>query len=87
MDTVLDKWTTRFLTSPYRSRQFYELKDVGGKLLKPTYANGGTWLKDMGASPSLTAQMSRCILNHAPIGVYCQCFSFEEWGMHLWASV
>jgi hypothetical protein len=36
----------------------------------PLHLNGGTWLKDVGHSTSLTAQMVHGLTSHTPIGHY-----------------
>ena len=44
------------------------------KCMAPSYLNGGTWLKNVGHSSSLTAQMVRSLTSHAPIGHYRKWF-------------
>ena len=58
----------------------YHTCDLFGDLsfFQPTYLNGGTWLKPVDASHSLTARFARCVLNHAPIGAYYQRFNMDE---------
>jgi len=46
--------------------------------LKPTYTNGGVWLSPVGSNLSVAVRLFRCILNHAPIGLYYECFNIPE---------
>ena len=74
----LDSWITQFQRPEYAGHHFLHLNDLKGKPLQPTYLNGGTWLKSVDASHSLTARFARCVLNHAPIGAYYQRFNMDE---------
>jgi len=44
------------------------------KCMAPSHLNSGTWLKDIGHSSSLTAQMVHGITSHTSIGHYRKCF-------------
>jgi len=46
--------------------------------MAPSHFNSGTWLKDVGHSSLLTAQMVCGLTSHTPIGHYRKCFRVEN---------
>ena len=54
----------------YKGRNFLHLERLDGDALKPTYINGGVWLSPVGDNLLVAVRLFRCILNHAPIGLY-----------------
>ena len=95
--STLNAWQQEFARNPKaRGMRFLHLLtvDKDPKPIKPTYADGGSWLPQFHHSNSLTARACRCILNHAPIGTYrkrffphephrCECGYFLESRPHL----
>ena len=69
-DSALDAWATQARNPDYLGHQFMVLRDSKGKPERPTYSNGGVWLRHTNESNVLTARMCRAILNHAPTGEY-----------------
>ena len=51
---------------------------AGASCKPPSHLNGGTWLKYVGHSSSLTAQMIRGLTSHAPIRHYRHCFNIGD---------
>jgi hypothetical protein len=49
-------------------------RDPKGKPLRPTYANGGTWLRNVNEENLLCTRFMRAVLNHAPTGKYYRRF-------------
>jgi len=77
MDDVMSDWANQFRLSQYVGQYFmyprWSVKrqdHAKAKRMAPSHLNGGTWLKDVGHSSSLTAQMVRGLTSHAPIGHY-----------------
>jgi len=62
----------------YKGRNFFHLERLDGDALKPTYINGGVWLSPVGGNLSVAMRLFRCILNHAPIGLYYERFNIPE---------
>ena len=54
------------------------LRDPKGKPLRPTYSNGGTWLRHVNEDNARCARYCRAILGHAPIGEYYRRFNIPE---------
>ena len=69
-DSALDAWATQARNPDYLGHQFMVLRDPKGKPTRPTYSNGGVWLRHVNESNALCARMCRAILNHAPTGEY-----------------
>jgi hypothetical protein len=72
VSVVNTTWSGVFFNNP--GSRFLHLRDLGDRLLWPTYVNGGAWLKQF-PSLSLTTRVVRAITAHAPIGEY-QLFFF-----------
>jgi len=76
-DDVMSDWANQFRLSQYVGQHFRyprwsvrRRNHTGASCKPPSHLNGGTWLKDVGHSSSLTAQMVRGLTSHAPIGHY-----------------
>jgi len=76
-DFVMSNWANQFRLSQYVGQHFmYPRWSVNrqdhakAKRMAPSHLKGGTWLKDVGHSSSLTAQMVRGLTSHTPIGHY-----------------
>ena len=76
-DFIISDWANLFRLSQYIGQHFMYSKwsvkrqdHAKAKCMALSHLNGGTWLKDVGHSASLTAQMSRGLTSHAPIGHY-----------------
>jgi len=76
-DDVMSDWANQFRLSQYVGQYFmyprWSVKrqdHAKAKCMAPLHLNGGTWLKDVGHSSSLTAQMVCGLTSHAPIGHY-----------------
>ncbi|CAA7268146.1 unnamed protein product [Cyclocybe aegerita] len=48
--SVLDSWSSTFQDPTYRGSEFLELQQPDGRLLQPSYLNGGPWLSTFGHS-------------------------------------
>jgi hypothetical protein len=70
----LDCWDNMFNDPKYRGSNFLHLWGKEGKMPRPSSHKGGKWLQAFGSDVRLCAHASRAILNHAPIGAYCQQF-------------
>ena len=77
MDSIMSDWANQFQLSQYVGQHFIyprwlvrRLDHGKAKHMAPSHLNGGTWLKYVGHSLSLTAQMVRGLTSHAPIGHY-----------------
>jgi len=57
-----------------RGQLFLNFEDKNQKVIKPTYAKGGSWLPSIGFTNSLCARFTRMTTGHAPIGEYRQRF-------------
>ena len=79
-DQQITAWRRLFFRdTTHAGRNFLQLDALDGKRrIKPSAANGGTWLPSCGHSITLTARMTRCILGHAPIGEYFRRFNIDE---------
>ena len=58
------------------------LRDPKGKPVRPTYSNGGTWLKHVNDENALCAHFTHAITNHAPVGEYYQRFNIPDHKTH-----
>ncbi|CAA7267368.1 unnamed protein product [Cyclocybe aegerita] len=76
--SVLDSWSSTFQDPTYRGSEFLELQQPDGRLLQPSYLNGGPWLSTFGHSITEFAHVCQCITGHAPIGAYYCCFKINE---------
>ena len=80
-DSVISNWTNQFWLSQYVGQHsMYPRWSVRrqdhakAKHMAPSHLNSGTWLKYVGHSSSLTAQMVHGLTSHASIGHYRKCF-------------
>lgn len=76
-DNMLNGWANQARLSQYIGNHFQHPRwmvkcsnHLRAKCMDPSHIKGGTWLKDIGNSSSLTAQMVRGLTSHAPIGHY-----------------
>ncbi|CAA7270636.1 unnamed protein product [Cyclocybe aegerita] len=76
--SVLDSWSSTFQDPTYRGSEFLELQRPDGRLIQPSYLNGGPWLSYFGHSITEFACVCQCITGHTPIGVYYRCFKINE---------
>jgi hypothetical protein len=81
-DSALDAWTTMSKDREYLGSQFLTLRDPKGKPVRPSYANGGTWLRYVNDDNALCARFTRVVLNHAPIGEYYRRFNIHGHDTH-----
>ncbi|TEB20215.1 hypothetical protein FA13DRAFT_1801198 [Coprinellus micaceus] len=81
-DSALDAWTTMSKDREYLGSQFLTLCDPKGKPVRPSYANGGTWLRYVNDDNALCARFTRAVLNHAPIGEYYRRFNIHGHDTH-----
>ena len=82
-DHMLNDWDNRFRLSQNVGRFFqyprWSVRNhAGAKRMSPSHLKGGTWLKDVGKSTSLTAQMVRGLTGHAPIGHFRHRFNIGD---------
>ena len=77
MDSIMSDWANQFQLSQYVGQHFMysrwsvrRLDHAKAKHIAPLHLNSGTWLKDVGHSSLLIAQMVRGLTSHAPIGHY-----------------
>ncbi|CAA7270787.1 unnamed protein product [Cyclocybe aegerita] len=56
----------------------WKLQQPDGRLLQPSYLNGGPWLSTFRHSITEFTRVCRCITGHAPIGVYYRRFKINE---------
>jgi len=73
-DNILHEWQESFTTNPKKCQCFLDFEDENQKVIKPTYAKGGSWLPFIGFTNSLCACFTRMTTGHAPIGEYRQRF-------------
>jgi len=59
-----------FSASDNKGRNFLEPYGYEGRLIEPEYKNGGPWLRHVGHSNSICAQLTHLITNHTSIGEY-----------------
>ena len=62
------------MSNPKRGQLFLNFEDENQKVIKPTYAKGGSWLPSIGFTNSLCTCFTRMTTGHAPIGEYRQRF-------------
>jgi len=70
----LASWQKLFKDSKKKGQLFLKFEDDNEKVIKPTYAKGGSWLTHIGISNSVCARFTHMMLGHAPIGEYWQRF-------------
>jgi len=73
-DNILSEWQDSFMSNPKRGQLFLNFEDENQKVIKPTYAKGGSWLPSIGFTNSLCTHFTRMTTSHAPIGEYKQRF-------------
>jgi len=73
-----ESWTRLFQDTDYRGHNFLSLKKTDGSSLQPTYINSGVWLSPVEGDLMVAVRLFRCILNHAPIGLYYERFNIDE---------
>ena len=81
MDSIMSDWANQFQLLQYVGQHFMYSRwsvrrqdHAKAKHMAPSHLNGGKWLKDIGRSLSLTAQMVHGLTSYAPIGHYRKCF-------------
>ena len=73
-DNILSEWQESFMSNPKRGQLFLNFEDENQKVIKPTYAKGGSWLPSIGFTNSLCTYFTHMTTSHAPIGEYRQRF-------------
>jgi len=73
-DNILCEWQTYFAKSLKKGHYFLNFEDEKERVIKPTYAKGGSWLPVIGFTNSLCARFTRMTTGRAPIGEYRQRF-------------
>jgi hypothetical protein len=81
-NSTIDSWATMSTKDDYLGHQFLILRDPKGKRLRPTYSNGGMWLRNVNEDNALCARFCRAILNHAPTGQYYRRFNIPGHETH-----
>jgi len=69
-DNILCEWQTNFAKSLKKGHYFLKFEDEKEKVIKPTYAKGGSWLPVIGFTNSLCTRFTRMTTGHVPIGEY-----------------
>ena len=77
-DNIIKYWKMTFQASELKGNHFLDLLDSDNKIIKPTYAKDGSWLKLIGHLNLLCAHTTRAITNHTPISEYRLRFLREE---------
>jgi len=77
-DLAINSWQKSFKDSKKRGQLFLDFEDDNEKVIKPSYAKGGSWLPHIGISNSICARFTRMMIGHAPIGEYKQRFFPNE---------
>jgi len=84
-DNVMSDWANQFQLSQYIGRHFMypkwsvcQCNHTGAARKPPFHLNEGMWLKDVGHSSSLTAQMVCGLTSHTPIGHYRHHFNIGD---------
>ena len=77
-DDTIKAWKMMFQASDLKGNHFLDLLDIDNKIIKLTYAKGGSWLKLIGHLNLLCAHATRAITNHTPIGEYRLRFFLRE---------
>jgi len=75
---ALNSWQKSFKDSKKKGQLFLDFEDDNEKVIKPSYAKGGSWLPHIGISNSICARFTRMMIGHAPIGEYKQRFFPNE---------
>jgi len=77
----MSDWANQFRLSQYVGQHFMYPRwsvrrqdHTKAKRMAPSHLNGGTWLKGMGHSSLITAQMVHGLTSHAPFGHYRKWF-------------
>ena len=73
-DNTLCEWQTSFTNSLKKEHYFLNFEDEKKRVIKPTYAKGGSWLPTTGFTNSLCTCFTCMTTGHAPIGEYRQRF-------------
>ena len=73
-DLLLESWQKSFKESRKKGQLFLDFEDDNEKVIKPTYAKGGSWLPHIGISNSVCARFTCMMTRYAPIGEYQQRF-------------
>jgi len=73
-NNILSEWQDSFMSNPKRGQLFLNFEDENQKVIKPTYAKGGSWLPSIGFTNLLCTCFTRMTTGHAPIGEYRQRF-------------
>jgi hypothetical protein len=81
-NSAIDSWATMSKKDEYLGHQFLILRDPKGKRLRPTYSNGGMWLRNVNEDNALCARFCRAILNHALTGEYYRRFNIPGHETH-----
>ena len=73
-DLLLESWQKLFKNSKKKGQLFLKFEDDNERVIKPTYAKGGSWLPHIGISNSVCTRFTHMMLRYAPIGEYRQRF-------------
>jgi len=73
-DLTLELWQKSFKDSKKKGQLFLNFEDDNKRVIKLTYAKGGSWLPYIGISNSICVRFTCMMLGHAPIGEYRQRF-------------
>jgi len=73
-NNILYEWQESFTDNPKKRQCFLNFENKEQKVIKPTYAKGGSWLLFIGFTNSLCACFTCMTTSHAPIGEYRQRF-------------
>jgi len=65
-DNILCEWQTSFANSIKKGHYFLNFEDEKQRVIKPTYAKGGSWLPVIGFTNSLCARFTCMTTGHAP---------------------
>jgi len=67
-----------FQASEFKERKFLELNNNDHSLICPTYSKNKAWLKHFGSSNLSYVQVTKLVMNHAPISEYRLRFFSKE---------
>jgi len=73
-DNILSEWQNFFMSNPKRGQYFLDFEDENQKVIKPTYAKGGSWLSSIDFTNLLCTCFTHMTTGHVPIGEYRQRF-------------
>ena len=73
-DNTLCEWQMSFANSLKKGHYFLNFEDEKERVIKPTYAKGGSWLPIIDFTNSLCGCFTCMTTGHAPIGEYRQRF-------------